>query len=673
MKRLSLALALHNHQPVGNFGWVMEDIYRDGYLPMVECLERHPQIKVALHYTGFLLDWLRDHRPELISRIAALAARGQVELMGGGYFEPILPSIPDRDKDRQLTALRDAVEANFGQRPRGMWLAERVWEAGLARPLAQAGYSYTILDDSHFERIGLAEDTLYGPFLTEEQGWRLKLIATSSRLRYLIPWRPVEECIEAFREMAAEEPRLVLMGDDGEKFGGWPSTADLCWRDHWMDRFFEALEANTDWIDVVLPGEYLEGHPARGPVYLPAGSYPEMLKWSGGFWRNFISRYPEVNAMHKKMLRVSTKVEAAGAPEPALGRLLCGQANDAYWHGVFGGVYLPHLRRAVWENLIAAEAGCRPLPAPGRQRFEVDYDLDGHTEVLFESPAQTVYLAPAAGGAVVEWDAWGRNAADVMARRPETYHARLRGEDQGGEGVSRLEEPVRVREAGLEKLLNYDSRRRLVLQAYLVRSRPTMVKAVESRLVELGGFAAGHFELVGRSAVERSESVADGRGGTVSVHMRKAFRLDGQRPRIDLEIALRADRALDAHLVVEVNLALPGGVADGDVAGRPLDRAVDLGALPTVLLSQPVMSTFYRLETGGAGRVWYYPVETVNNSESGFERVVQGACLTFVQSVRIGTEAISQRFRLSAPGAGAGSPPRSGRAKRGSPRRATAG
>jgi len=29
-----------------------------------------------------------------------------------------------------------------------------------------------------------------------------------------------------------------------------------------------------------------------------------------------------------------------------------------------------------------------------------------------------------------------------------------------------------------------------------------------------------------------------------------------------------------------------------------------------------------------AGRNWY-PVETVSNSESGFERVYQGSCLTF--------------------------------------------
>jgi alpha-amylase len=643
MRRLNLALALHNHQPVGNFDWVVDRIYQDAYLPMVEALERHPRIKVALHYSGYLLDWLLEHRPELVERVAALVARGQVEMLGGGYYEPVLPAIPDRDKRRQLERLKDAVERHFGRAPTGLWLAERVWEESLPRPLAEAGYRYTILDDSHFERVGLAPEQLYSPFLTEEQGHPLTLLATGTKMRYLIPWRSVEECLAYFRETASLEPRLVLMGDDGEKFGGWPTTAKLCWEEGWVDRFFTAVEVESDWLETVLPGEYVERHPGRGPVYLPAGSYPEMLRWSGGFWRNFMTRYPEVNAMHKKMLRVSAKVEAAGSPEAAVADLHRGQANDAYWHGIFGGVYLPHLRGAIWKSLVAAEAAVAPGDGRTREQW-LDYDLDGDSEVLIETPAQNLYLAPALGAAAVEWDAGGRNLADCLARREEPYHARLRKGDATA-GVSPLEEPPRVREPGLAKRLHYDRRRRLLFQAYLARGRPTLRGAVASRLAEIGSFAAGAFEARPGLRLERTEELAIGRR-RLRVRMEKTFGVSARRPEVSLALRLSAEGGTgEAWLLVECNLSLPGGAGDGKVGGLRLDLPADLGERVSTTLRQPRAGAGCAFSTPHGGQVWYYPVETVNNSEDGYERVVQGACLVAIQRVRLGAP-VTFRYRI---------------------------
>jgi len=101
-RRIGLALTLHNHQPVGNFGWVIAETYDRAYLPMLAGLERHAGVRVALHYTGPLLAWLRRERPEFLERLAALVARGQVEVVGGGWYEPVLASLPERDRVAQL-------------------------------------------------------------------------------------------------------------------------------------------------------------------------------------------------------------------------------------------------------------------------------------------------------------------------------------------------------------------------------------------------------------------------------------------------------------------------------------------------------------------------------------------------------------------------------------------
>ncbi|MBI3747591.1 MAG: alpha-amylase, partial [Chloroflexi bacterium] len=218
--RISLALTIHNHQPVGNFGWVFSEVYGQAYLPMLEALERHPAVHLSLHYSGPLLDWLRAERPEFIARLATLVARDQVEVLGGGYYEPVLASLPERDRIGQLQRMADELESLFGRRPGGAWLAERVWEPDLPTSLVAGGYAWTILDDAHFRAAAIPEEDLWGPYTTEDQGQRLTVFGTEQGLRYRIPFRAVEEVIDYLRVHATDEgTRVGMMGDDGEKFG----------------------------------------------------------------------------------------------------------------------------------------------------------------------------------------------------------------------------------------------------------------------------------------------------------------------------------------------------------------------------------------------------------------------------------------------------------------------
>ena len=131
--RISLALAIHNHQPVGNFGWVFAEVFDQAYEPMVEALERHPDVRLSLHYTGPLLEWLRAERPEFIERLRALVDRDQVEILGGGYYEPVLASLPERDRVGQLAPDGRRAEALFGRRPRGRVARRTGLGAGPAR------------------------------------------------------------------------------------------------------------------------------------------------------------------------------------------------------------------------------------------------------------------------------------------------------------------------------------------------------------------------------------------------------------------------------------------------------------------------------------------------------------------------------------------------------------
>jgi alpha-amylase len=200
--RISLALILHNHQPVGNFGWVIEEVFHKAYEPMVGALERHPGVRMALHYSGPLLEWLDANQPQFLERLGALVARGQVEIVGGGHFEPILVSLPGRDRLGQLGRMRTDLERRFGTAPRGAWLAERVWEPSLPTALVDAGYAYTVLDDNHLRGASVPEDEMWGTYTTDDQGRLLTIFGTEKGLRYRIPWHPVPELISYLRDAA---------------------------------------------------------------------------------------------------------------------------------------------------------------------------------------------------------------------------------------------------------------------------------------------------------------------------------------------------------------------------------------------------------------------------------------------------------------------------------------
>ncbi|HEX8026428.1 MAG TPA: alpha-amylase/4-alpha-glucanotransferase domain-containing protein [Candidatus Limnocylindrales bacterium] len=644
--RISLALTLHNHQPVGNFGWVFAEVYDKAYEPMVTALERHPTIRLGLHYTGPLLEWLEVERPELIARIRALAAREQVEILGGGLYEPILAALPERDRNTQLTRMRLRVEGLFGVRPRGAWLAERVWEPDVPTAMTHGGYDWTILDDEHFRRAGIADD----------QGHALRVFGTEQGLRYRIPFRDVDEVIAHLREHATEAgDRVGTMGDDGEKFGAWPDTFDHCWgRGRWVERFFEAIEANASWLSTVRPSDWLAAHEPIGRAAIPPSSYAEMNQWSGGFWRNFQVKYREVNDLQKQMLRASGKVDALDVGQPSMDardHLERGQSNDVYWHGLFGGIYIPHMRAATLGELIAAEdIADRELAWPGRPEL-LDLDLDGRPDIRMANEGEVVTIDLDEGAGIGAWDlrAARHPLGAVLRRRPEAYHERIRAaaaqaaprSDAVPKPASEaapvtIHEQLKLKEPDLANRLVYDGyeRRGGLLRFLPMDATPASWRAGGGPdLADLvdGPWQVNGFEAAG-VRVSR-ESVVNG----TTVRATKVVRIGGGRldPTLELEVELvhASGPPLSARVGVEWPTLLLGGGGNPqawwEVAGErsPHDGEGTAPGVTKLGQGNDWLGVMVATDVTPAADSWWAPIETVSNSESGFERVYQGSAL----------------------------------------------
>ena len=688
MNKVSLIFGCHAHQPVGNFDFVFAESFEKSYLPFVEVLERFPAVRAVLHFTGPLFDWFEEHQPAFLDRLGVLVKDGQVEIMGGAYYEPLLCAIPARDAAAQIRRMRDYCAARFGSAPRGMWLAERVWEPQMASIMARAGVEYTALDDTHFLCSGLTPDDLFGYHMTEDEGLTVRVFPIQERLRYLVPFHSVEETMEYLRGLSRRGGELcAVLHDDYEKFGVWPGTHGSVYTEGWLERFFQALTDNADWLETTTYADYLDRHPARGRVYLTCASYDEMMGWAlpperqrtlarvrgklkdypalardaalflrGGFWRGFLARYPEANNLQKRMLRVSNRLERVRAAHPGDARLgeaerllHQGQCNCAYWHGVFGGLYLNHLRTALYQRLIAADVvldAVEALPPAGVRGERGDFDGDGNDEAVLENGSAALFFSPTDGGTLFEADYKPKpfNFLNTLSRRDEPYHDLLRegaalvgGEDQGDLSIHEM---AKAKETDLNRFLVYDAHRRVSLRDRFLDPSASADTLWAGTAREYGDFAAGRYELEmgdGEVTLTRRGKVSVPGGDPLPFTVRKRVTLAPDASRAGIRYDIEAGGAWPESLLFGVEFAanlLTGSAGDRyylsedrDLGGPLLGTRGCEEALAHIAVADDWQRLRCAWRFAAPARVFRFPLDTVSQSEGGQERVHQGCVM----------------------------------------------
>jgi len=632
MAPIRFVFGLHLHQPVGNFDHVFADHVRDVYRPVLEHLSSRDFFPAVLHLSGPLLDWLEEHDASYLDLLGRLVADRRIEPLLAGYYEPVLASLPRADRVEQIQWMRDAIQRRFGVDARGLWLTERVWEPELATDLADAGVRYALVDDRHFLVSGFSSEQLHAPYWTESGGKRVALFPIDERLRYLIPFRPPAETADYLRSLREAGQRLAVFADDAEKFGGWPGTHDWVYGKGWLHRFMETVGGQIERGEVQLGtlSEALEVVPSGGIAYLPTASYREMEGWSlppeparrliqlerdlgpervagpdgalirGSHWRNFLVKYPEANRMHKKMQALSLLCRRRGDPGSARRAIGRAQCNDAYWHGVFGGLYLPHLREAIWQNLARAEAELRR--GEDLEAEVLDLDGDGHNEVWIHSDQFSALLSPGRGGAIEEYIVFvgGINYANTLTRRREPYH----GTDPGDNAEVPFDAEPRA--LLVDRILPGG----LGLEAYA---------AGDYWPVRTWADTACSFSI--QQSADQVEIVCSfpGPGGFDAMEKRLSFGRDG-----GLGVAYRWDP--------------------------------NMGSPDDVFAPELSLASRIELRTEPASDNWTFPIETIAKSERGLDRTRQGESVTLRWPVTLGEGSVelapasSLQYTSSAPG-----------------------
>ncbi|MEA2081671.1 MAG: alpha-amylase/4-alpha-glucanotransferase domain-containing protein [Elusimicrobiota bacterium] len=678
MNNSLFAFGVHCHQPVGNHRRVMEECYKKSYEPFFKELRQFPAVKMNVHISGSLLEWIVANHPEFVELLGGMIKLGQVELLGGPFYEAILPLITESDIGEQIIQYSGYLRKLFGVAPRGMWLPERVWESYLSKPIAMAGMEYTLLDDTHFHAAGWMDDKLHGYYTTEHEGFKLNIFPILESLRYRIPYAPPKEVTGFIKKIGNEAGGgLKIMMDDVEKFGVWHGSYEHVYVNKWLRNFFKALEKAQDRGDFETTGfsHYMDSYLSDGLIYLPCSSYSEMGRWSmpydagikyspvlnavksaspgkkedwmkfirGGFFRNMLVKYPESDMMHKKMLRLSREIgfyRDYPEFEKMQKHLFRAQCNCAYWHGIFGGIYMRHLRAAIFHELLQCQKILHRVSGGGDRSGNSGTGYAGYNEVQFSNAEYCLRMLPEIGATVSEFSQYKScyNLGFVLRRRREVYHEDLKTAIPAVAGPSKPGETVSEKApGGVEKDIFYDWYDRNSFISHFFQKDTLLSDFSKSAYGEQGDFVNQVFK---RSSENREGELDFVRTGHVwcgdyfaNVIVRKHFSLQKNFTLVyQCKIKNNSDKALRFYPGTEMNLS-PSSVRTahffvGEQA-KKCDTFFD-GRGDRVLLHDKKFGVKLDFSYSSASsRIWMFPVYTVCRLEDGLKKMYQGTSLTF--------------------------------------------
>jgi hypothetical protein len=372
MNKVKVMLISHHHIPFGSSDEEFETYYTNSLKPLVTSLYKAPNFLIVLHCSGILLEWIEKHHPELFMLLEELINRKQVELLGGGYYEPMFPLISITDKIGQIELLTTYIRKHFGKRPRGCWLPGLFWEQNYASVLNTCGIDYAFVHYSQFLNEG-NDENLTNIFITEDQG----------KLSTLFPVRPLTSSDEAISYLAqfknlhrvtAQDHILSLLIDLESMTANNGQNNEV---ERGFDALFAFISKESDYFELTLPIKYLKQDLRPVKTYL-TGINP----------RQSLVMHPEANDIYGKMIYVHTLVNQLRGDKArkknAREELWKAQGIDIFYREPAKGIQKNILRKAVYRSLIEAEKITREKGVFIPSILAFDVNFDGKTEYVMQ-------------------------------------------------------------------------------------------------------------------------------------------------------------------------------------------------------------------------------------------------------------------------------------------------
>jgi hypothetical protein len=655
MKKVSLLFGIHMHQPVDNFGEAVDEAVKLCYEPFFETMAKYPEFKFCVHSSGWLLETIRTNHPKVFKNMKKLTQSGSIEWVSAGFYEPVLSSIPSCDRIAQIQMLNNYLHEHFGVKPDGLWLTERVWESSIIPDLKKAGIEYALVDDYHFLSNGFESSKMDGFYQTEEGGEMLGLFPISKPLRYALPFFSVENAIKEILNIYKNSDSAAIIFDDAEKFGLWPKTNKWVYEQKWLEKFIKAVLKHEQ-IQTKHYKDHIKESRSRGLAYLSNTSYFEMGEWSlrgdlslklealkddlgddyfettgialikGGIWKNFFIKYHESNYIHKRMLYFSLKQKSLS--QNSLERLYKMQTNDVFWHGVFGGIYLPNLRDNAYKYLLEMESS----QAKDEIKYEhLDIDKDGYDELKVLTNSLSLVFSSRWGGQMIEFGSLDAlfNWQNTLMRRSEPYHEKiLNPQDKKQEkkdGIDTIHNSQSGVDESLKDELKYDWHPKNSFIDHFSTTEPSLDSFKNVAFNEVGDFANEPFEL------DKENNIFLRDGGIYldkpyKSSLKKQYSFYGSG--FELNVSAKTEYKESLFYAQECNFhfAHPNSVT---INKCKIDGGTSFSEIDELEIADDFTNKKIKLIFNKKCKVFAYILNTVSLSEDGYDKVAQQISFLF--------------------------------------------
>jgi len=393
--KINLILGSHAHVPYGADAVEFERVYADQLRPFITGLYKYPRIQAVCHYSGVLLNWIERTHHELFMLLEDMVSRKQVEMLGGGFYEPVFPVIPPQDKIGQIELLTTYLRRQFGRRPQGCWVPEYAWEQGLVTSLASCGMGFTFLSDWQLSLADVATDT---PCLCEDQGKLITVFPVSQTLETALAGKSISALLDDFARSRADTvrpdagepvvsifPRKAASDGDGSPDGAW-------------NRFFEELTLCEHFVETVIPGKLFKRLKGLRKVYIPDSVGDKDATPA----RRFIIAHPEAGRLYSKMnfthMLVSHVRGDKARRDSAYEELWKAQCGVLFCRAGRQGIHDSGLRNVAYSAMLAAERVTRGAGKFGPSLLCFDFNMDREDEWLFQEAKLNCYVQSVGGG-----------------------------------------------------------------------------------------------------------------------------------------------------------------------------------------------------------------------------------------------------------------------------------